>query len=368
MKVLTLPDVKVIKTYLSLLFLTPAFLFALAFLPQAVHAQQSSLSLADILIGLRSKKAALPEKNKLLTDAVKTRGITFAITDEIEKELKSTGASLDLITAIQQKSPAPKPVAASTPVPTPLPVSKPIAPDYTFYQNQANAHFVKGDYDLAVVNYNKSIELNPKDVIVYLSRALAYYSTKFYDLAVADYTKALELEPKESMIYFKRGDAYEKMGSFEKALADYRKALELDADNESAKSYLQRLETEQAKNAPKSQPVEVPKNTSAAKETPKPEPTAPKSINLGSLSSLAVKLALPIYPPFERQRSISGLVTVQISLDEKGKVLSAKALDGPSSLRSAAEDAARKSKFNPPMLDGKEVKASGFITYNFKLN
>lgn len=366
MKILTLPDVEVIKTYLSWLLLTLTFLFAPAFLPQTAHAQQSSLSLADILIGLRSKKAALPEKNKLLTDAVKTRGITFAITDEIEKELKSTGADFDLISAIQQKGPAPKPVAAETPPPTP--VSKPVnAPDYTFYQNQANAHFVKGDYDSAVVNYNKSIELNPKDAIVYLSRALAYYSTKFYDLAVADYTKAIELEPKESMIFFKRGDAYEKMGNFEKALADYRKALELDADNESAKSYLQRLEAEQSKNAPKTPPVEAPKNT-AAKETPKVEPAAPKSINLGSLSSLATKLALPIYPPFERQRNISGLVTVQISLDEKGKVLSAKALDGPAALRSAAEDAARKSKFNPPTLEGKEVKASGFITYNFKLN
>lgn len=364
MKVLLLTHDKVKKSPVVLLFLVLTFMYT----AQTMWAQQSSLSLADILIGLRSKKAEMPEKNKLLTDAVKTRGITFAITGEIEKELKSTGASLDLIAAIQQKSPAPPPVPVTSPKSSPIPVEKSSAPalDYVYFQNQANAHFVKGDYDLAVVNYNKSIELNPKDATSYLSRGFAYYNTKFYELAIADYTKAIELDGKESMTYFKRGDSYEKLGNAEKAMADYRKALELDAENETAKEYLQRLEAQQAKTTPKR---ETPTNStvSPTPETPKPESSAIKNINLGSLSNLAEKLAVPVYPPFERQRSISGLVTVQISLDERGKVLAVRAIDGPPSLRAAAEDAARRSKFNPPTLNGKPVTASGFITYNFKL-
>ncbi|MEO6052158.1 MAG: hypothetical protein ABIP78_12625 [Pyrinomonadaceae bacterium] len=50
------------------------------------------MSLADILIALRSKKATLPDRNKILTDAVQTKGTTFSMTPEIEKELAGTGA------------------------------------------------------------------------------------------------------------------------------------------------------------------------------------------------------------------------------------------------------------------------------------
>src|SRR5437870_13489818 len=97
-------------------------------------AQNRQLSLADILIALRSKKAAPDEKNRLLTEAVKDRGITFSLTPEIEKELGTTGAARYLLDAIRQKMSAvsepaagqPKPqvtqIAAVIPKPTPTPL------------------------------------------------------------------------------------------------------------------------------------------------------------------------------------------------------------------------------------------------------
>lgn len=366
MKLATLPGNELSKINTAQFFLLTVLIFSLVFLPQIGQAQQSSLSLADILIGLRSKKVTLPERNQLLTDAVKTRGITFALTGEIEKELGTTGASSDLIAAIREKSPTVKPpVPISNPTPISTPVPKPVVatPDFAFYQNQGNAYFVKGNYDLAVANYNKGIELNAKDATSYLSRGLAYYNKNLFEFAVADYSKAIELTPKESMIYFKRGDSYEKLGEIEKAVADYEKAIELDSSNEIAKNYLQRLQAEQAKNSPKPQVSEAPKEVATIVE----KPAVPKSINRGSLNDLAVKLAVPQYPPMERQRNVYGLITVQISLDETGKVLSAKALDGPRTLRMYAEEAAENSKFKPALVDGKPTKVSGFITYNFKL-
>lgn len=358
-------QIRLEKSFLTPVFLLSMLVFSLIAIPQNTLAQQSSLSLADILIGLRSKKVTLPERNQLLAEAVKTRGITFALTGEIEKELETTGASLALITAIREKSPAVKtpPVVAATPVPTPKPVST--VPDPAFYQNQGNAFFVKGNYDLAVVNYNKGIELNPKDATNYLSRGLAYYNKNFYDLAVADYSKALELSPQESMIYFKRGDSYERLGDKDKAIADYQKAVELDGSNDIAKTYLERLQAEKLKNTPKSMPVAEPvKNTPPAVE----KESLPKLVNRGALNDLAVRLAVPFYPQIERQKNIFGLVTVQIMLDEEGKVLSAKALDGPRSLRPFAEQAAEKSKFKPALINEKPSRVTGFITYNFKLS
>src|ERR1700755_1932496 len=85
-----------------LIVLAVLTLLAVATFPVPAQAP-SQLSLADILIALRSKKADIGEKNKILADAVKQRGITFSLTPEIEKELDGTGAANDLIAAIREK-------------------------------------------------------------------------------------------------------------------------------------------------------------------------------------------------------------------------------------------------------------------------
>src|SRR5687767_8666509 len=72
-----------------------AFLFTA--LSHSARAQGNQLSLADILIGLRSKKVSLQDRNKILADAINTRGTTFSLTPEIEKELAVTGADRSLL-------------------------------------------------------------------------------------------------------------------------------------------------------------------------------------------------------------------------------------------------------------------------------
>src|SRR5688572_29498145 len=79
------------------------FAFLLTVLSVPASAQGNQLSLADILIGLRSKKASLPDRNKILTDAIATRGTTFTLTPEIEKELSVTGADRSLLESIRQR-------------------------------------------------------------------------------------------------------------------------------------------------------------------------------------------------------------------------------------------------------------------------
>lgn len=351
-------------------------MFSLTVVWQVGHAQQA-LSLADILIGLRSKKVTLEERNKILTDAVKTRGITFSLTPEIEKELETTGADKGLIEAVREKSVVAK---AATPVPTPTPV------DAEYYQRRADSHMVKGEYDLAVADYNKSIELNPKDSLSYLSRGLSYYNKKAYDLAVADFDKGIALDPKESMAYYNRGSSFEKMGEIQKAITDYQKASDLDATNEPAKESLERLKAEQARLMPKPQtqpaslslnspktPTETKPEKTPETKVEKPKNTLPteqrdlsKPVDLGQLNGVALSLATPTYPEFARKTSVQGLVNVQVTVNEEGKVVSAKATSGPAMLRGAAEEAARRSKFKPTMADNQPVKATGFISYNFK--
>jgi TonB family protein len=62
-----------------------------------------------------------------------------------------------------------------------------------------------------------------------------------------------------------------------------------------------------------------------------------------------------------------GTVTVEVVLDESGKVVSAVASNGPPLLREAAVQAALKARFSATKLSGQPVKVSGVINYKFSL-
>ncbi|MBS1794311.1 MAG: tetratricopeptide repeat protein [Acidobacteria bacterium] len=355
------------------LFLLAPLVLSLLLLARPAAAQNAQLSLVDIITVLRSKKVSLEERNQLLTEGVRQRGITFALNADLEKELRTAGADDALVSAIRDKSPIVK--VSATPVPkpepTPIPVATPKPPDYTFYQNRANANFVLGEYDTAIVDYNKAAELNPKEPTIFFSRALAYFNNRNFSPAIADFDRVIELDPKEAMAYFKRGAALEKIGNFEKALADYQKTVALDSDNEPAKAAVQRLQAALPKPEPPRPTIVVQNKPTETKPT-ETVPTVMENAGanepapMGAMNRFATRLAMPVYPPFEKQRATEGLVTVEVVLDEEGKVLSAKATSGPKGLRNAAEDAARRSKFRPVIVGDKAIKATGFINYNFK--
>lgn len=87
----------------------------------------------------------------------------------------------------------------------------------------------------------------------------------------------------------------------------------------------------------------------------------------GVLNGKALKLATPNYPPAARAVKASGLVTVQVIVDEEGNVISANSLSGHPLLKQAAEEAAKKSQFSPTKLAGKTVKVSGLVVFNFAM-
>jgi protein TonB len=63
----------------------------------------------------------------------------------------------------------------------------------------------------------------------------------------------------------------------------------------------------------------------------------------------------------------SGVVRVDVTIDEKGDVVDVQKTSGPGLLQAAAKDAIKKWKFKPYMRDGQAVKASGFVNFNFTL-
>ena len=99
---------------------------------------------------------------------------------------------------------------------------------------------------------------------------------------------------------------------------------------------------------------------------PPPAAVSRAPVSGGVLNGNALSLPTPVYPDTARRMNISGVVEVEVLIDENGKVVSAKALSGPSALRDNAVQAALRARFTPTKLSGQPVKVSGKIVYNFK--
>lgn len=94
------------------------------------------------------------------------------------------------------------------------------------------------------------------------------------------------------------------------------------------------------------------------------KPPVPRS--LGVVNGKATSLPKPPYPAAAIAVNAQGQVSVQVMIDEFGKVVSAKAVDGHPLLRRESERAAMNARFSPTMLSKVPVKVTGVIVYNFK--
>ncbi|MDM7923178.1 MAG: TonB family protein, partial [Pyrinomonadaceae bacterium] len=191
------------------------------------------------------------------------------------------------------------------------------------------------------------------DASIFLGRGRTYMNLKSFDRSVTDFDRAIELNPKESAAFVNRAISFERLGEREKAVADYRKAVELDADNDTAKASLKRLEDEIAK--------EEAEKAAAARAAARPAVFDAGTIN----PMTAEKMSMPAYSASALKANIEGRVNVEVEIDETGKVVKAEAVSGHQMLRTSAEDAARKTKFKPFLWDGTPIKAKGVIVYNF---
>ncbi len=96
------------------------------------------------------------------------------------------------------------------------------------YNNRGWAYGEKGQSDLAIADYNKAIELDPELAMAYSNRGNTYFDKGEIDNAIADYSRTIELDPNYALAYYNRGTAYYIKDEFDRAIADYTKAIELD--------------------------------------------------------------------------------------------------------------------------------------------
>ena len=63
------------------------------------------------------------------------------------------------------------------------------------FKNRGNAYDDKGQYDLAIADYDKAIAINPNDADAFNDRGATHSAMRKYDLAIEDYDQVLRLNP-----------------------------------------------------------------------------------------------------------------------------------------------------------------------------
>jgi tetratricopeptide (TPR) repeat protein len=92
---------------------------------------------------------------------------------------------------------------------------------------RGSAYLRRGDYDLAIGDFDQAIKLNPLDVAAWSSRAYAYDAKGDYDRAIQNFDEAIRLGKNSANDWNLRGNSYRHKGDYDRAIQDYDRALEL---------------------------------------------------------------------------------------------------------------------------------------------
>jgi WD40 repeat protein/tetratricopeptide (TPR) repeat protein len=98
------------------------------------------------------------------------------------------------------------------------------------HQRRGHAQARLGQWDQAIQDYSKAIELKVDDFRLlgsYSSRGLAFVQLRRWDLALADFSVVIQRYPQIGPAWEDRGHVYAELGQWEKAAADFAQAAKL---------------------------------------------------------------------------------------------------------------------------------------------
>ena len=114
--------------------------------------------------------------------------------------------------------------------------------DAYLYYNRGQAYFRKQQYDLAIADYNRVIELIPDRALAYADRGFFFYESRRYNSALADYNRAIELTPDLPLTYAYRALLYIELGSTAQAIKDWETLINLTDNQQLIEIVRQRIE------------------------------------------------------------------------------------------------------------------------------
>jgi len=102
-------------------------------------------------------------------------------------------------------------------------------------------YYNKGEYDEAIENFKKALDLEGESAQVHYNLGLVYQAKGLLDEAAKEYKRSLELNPSDAEAHNNLGIIYHSLDQDNKAMAEFREALGIDPEFEIAKRNLERV-------------------------------------------------------------------------------------------------------------------------------
>ena len=96
--------------------------------------------------------------------------------------------------------------------------------------NRGVAYGKVGNHAQAIEDFDRAIEINPKDANAYQNLGVTYAKLGNHRQAIEDFDRAIEINPEYAEAYYNRGFIYGKLGDFRQAISDYDRAIEINPD------------------------------------------------------------------------------------------------------------------------------------------
>jgi len=97
------------------------------------------------------------------------------------------------------------------------------------YLQNGNDDFSRHNFDQAIYEYTKAIDINPNLAKAYNNRGVAYAQEGSLSRAISDFTMAIADNVNDAEAYNNRGHAYAEVGNNDQAISDYTKAIDINA-------------------------------------------------------------------------------------------------------------------------------------------
>lgn len=208
------------------------------------------------------------------------------------------------------------------------------AKDAKAHNYLGDAYFNLDQYEEAITAYKQAIELKPDYAAANNNLGAVYLSRGDYKEAIKFLTAAIQHEPGYSLAHYNLGVAYLKSGDRNAAL---EQQMVLNTYNRESAYKLGVLINK-----------------------------AGKPVSGIVFNGKAVALPEPEYSPAAETAGFASIVAVVVTIDETGTVVSARCLRGGHPLlREASLKAALRTRFTPTTIDGRAVKVTGILTYDF---
>jgi Tfp pilus assembly protein PilF len=140
---------------------------------------------------------------------------SFALLTTVSLISLSTLATVRPVMALESRQPAETRIAQGN------------NQDAIGHYNRGVDYIQQEKYDLALAEFTKAINIDPRYAEAYLNRGFLYEQQEKPDLALSDYNQAININPRLAEAYNNRGFLYYYRLEREKAIRDLRQAAEL---------------------------------------------------------------------------------------------------------------------------------------------